>query len=210
MSKEYFPIPGYSKYGISKDGEIIHLRTKRIKTLCLNQSKEYYVVNLYDDNNKACRPTVHRLVALTFIPNPNNWPYVNHKDENKLNNHVDNLEWCTPSYNNTYNNKHKKIAEKLQGQSKPMTSTNCRQSPVLQIDLDNNIVAAYVSTAEASRQTGTSLTGIRAVANHKQYRHTSGGFKWEYIMHAAYLKYLRNELQLEELKTYIITQEDKE
>lgn len=45
---------------------------------------------------------IHRLVAYTFIPNPNNYPVINHKDENKLNNNVDNLEWCTSEYNNSY------------------------------------------------------------------------------------------------------------
>lgn len=58
---------------------------------------------------------VHRLVAQAFIPNPDNLPEVNHKDENKANNRVDNLEWCTHSYNNSYNDKGKKIGQKLKG-----------------------------------------------------------------------------------------------
>ena len=56
-------------------------------------------------NYKTVARTVHRLVANAFIPNPDNLPEVNHKDENKLNNHADNLEWCSSSYNKNYRNK---------------------------------------------------------------------------------------------------------
>lgn len=51
-------------------------------------------------NGKYKTFKVHRLIALTYIPNANNLPSINHKDENKLNNHIDNLEWCTIKYNN--------------------------------------------------------------------------------------------------------------
>lgn len=57
-------------------------------------------------NGKVKYVMIHRLVAQAFIPNPNNFPCINHKDENKQNNCVENLEWCTYSYNNTYNNRH--------------------------------------------------------------------------------------------------------
>lgn len=64
------------------------------------------------DAGKKKRIFIHHLVAENFIPNPNNLPIVNHKDENPSNNRVDNLEWCTISYNNSYNDRNKKIGDK--------------------------------------------------------------------------------------------------
>lgn len=61
----------------------------------------YLLIRLYGRNGFKAK-TLHRLVAETFIPNPNNLPEVNHKDENKENNRVDNLEWCTSKYNKHY------------------------------------------------------------------------------------------------------------
>lgn len=63
------------------------------------------------DCGKHKRVFVHRLVAESFIPNPNNFPAINHKDENPLNNNVDNLEWCTIAYNNAYNGRHQRIGD---------------------------------------------------------------------------------------------------
>ena len=104
-------------YQVSNIGRVRHLPhtifdtgkggTKRVrhykmKMLCLQLNEQgYYTVGLYKGSKGEGR-LVSRLVAEAFIPNPNNLPCVNHKDENSKNNCVDNLEWCTRAYNNQY------------------------------------------------------------------------------------------------------------
>lgn len=74
----------------------------------------YYCVGLSKDG-KVKQYRLHRLIAETFIPNPDNLPQVNHKDENKLNNNVDNLEWCDSKYNNNYGTKGARISKTKMG-----------------------------------------------------------------------------------------------
>ncbi|MHB9773487.1 NUMOD4 domain-containing protein [Lacticaseibacillus rhamnosus] len=86
-----------------------HPVKERVLTSFPNRSG-YCKVNLYRDRNMEVK-SVHRLVAETFIPNPDNLPQVNHKDENKANNAVSNLEWCSALYNNLYNGRNKRVAK---------------------------------------------------------------------------------------------------
>ena len=72
----------------------------------------YLYVTLYRGDKKYY-PRVHRLIAEAFIPNPSNLPEVNHKDEDKTNNRVSNLEWCTSSYNKVYGDRREKVARKV-------------------------------------------------------------------------------------------------
>lgn len=65
----------------------------------IKKNTGYYAVALYDNNKKVKLKLVHRLIATTFLENKNNFPVVNHKDGNKKNNNVENLEWCTQSHN---------------------------------------------------------------------------------------------------------------
>lgn len=207
MNKEYRPIPGFEKYGIAIDGEVQHLRTGHIKTPVLNKKGGYYIVNLYDAAGKLHRPLVHRLVALTYLPNPNNLPQVNHKDENKLNNHVENLEWCSVEYNLNYGTRLQRISEKMTGQTRqPYHRTNpLPTKPVIQIDKEQDIVIqVYASVTDAAKALGKGATTIRQVAQHEKYCHTAAGFRWEYISLEAYQKYLNQEIKLQDLKDAII------
>lgn len=86
-----------------------HPVKERVLTSFPNRSG-YCKVNLYRDRNMEVK-SVHRLVAETFIPNPDNLPQVNHKDEDKGNNLVENLEWCTASYNTNYGTHNERAAK---------------------------------------------------------------------------------------------------
>lgn len=100
MNEEWKNIEGYEGlYQISDQGQVKNLRSGKI--LKPRKSKGYYYVCLYNKGIiKQC--TIHRLVALTFIDNPNNLEYVNHKNEIKTDNKASNLEWCTVKYNTNY------------------------------------------------------------------------------------------------------------
>ena len=112
-----------------------------------------------NNNHKPFK--VHRLVANSFLLNKNNFPCINHKDENKENNKVDNLEWCSYSYNNAYNGRAKKVAKN-------------KQKKVLCVEL--NIV--FESLAEAEKKTKISAGNICSCC--KGRYNMSGGYHWRY------------------------------
>lgn len=100
-------------YAVSSLGRIMSMRDGRIIKTVVRSGYEDAILTNESKQQKSF--LVHRLVAQAFIPNPNNYPIINHKDENSLNNNMNNLEWCTFSYNNTYNNIHIKNGKKRKG-----------------------------------------------------------------------------------------------
>ena len=132
---------------------------ERIMKQCLDRDG-YLSINLYNDCERK-HALVHRLVAEAFIPNPNNLPQVNHKDERKTNNCIDNLEFCDAEYNTNYGKRNKKAGESL-------------GKPVLCVELN----ITYQSAREAMRQTGIGCSKIGECCKGK--RKTTGGYHWNY------------------------------
>ena len=113
QEEEWLPVFGYEKiYLVSSNGKVKRISTGRILKPLNNQG--YFRVALCKEN-KPKLYSIHRLVAQAFIPNPDGLPQVNHKDENKKNNCVSNLEWCTALYNTRYGTGIKRQVEKRKG-----------------------------------------------------------------------------------------------
>lgn len=101
----FYTIKDFDNYKIDKCGNIYSVKTHKL--LKPHLSYGYYAITFIKEG-KQYHKYLHRLLAETFIPNPNNYPCINHRDENKLNNKLDNLEWCSYKYNNSYNNLNKR------------------------------------------------------------------------------------------------------
>ena len=119
MEEEWRDIKDYEgKYQVSNLGRVKSLnyhRDNREQILNTNSDRYGYLKVILYKNGKGKSYTIHKLVAEAFIPNPNNYPIINHKDENKQNNRVDNLEWCTYQYNNTYGTRLERASKKISG-----------------------------------------------------------------------------------------------
>ena len=171
MNEIWKDVDGYE--GLYQVSDLGRVKGKDIKAKNLCQG--YHHVGLWK-NNEVKSMKVHRLVALAFIPNPENKPCINHKDGNKLNNHVNNLEWCTYSENlkHAYDTGLMKAAWKgIFGKD------NFRSMPIYQIDPNTDgIIAEYSAAMEAARETGIPQGNITKVCNGK--RNIAGGYKWKF------------------------------
>lgn len=150
----------------------------RIKSLNFNQQKYekilkpqkakhgYYLISL-----KGNQKLLHRIVAQTFIDNPNNEKVVNHKDGNKLNNNVENLEWCSYSDNlkHAYNNKLK------------IATSNHLKKKVIQYDTKGNFIKIWDCIKDIEKELNIKHSNISKCCKHKIHFNTAGGYKWEYL-----------------------------
>ena len=155
-------------------------RVKNKKNCTINpelNKNGYKYIPLYKENKRR-RELLHRIVATAFIENPNSLPQVNHIDGNKQNNNVDNLEWCTCSYNlkEAYRLKLREPARAMLGK-KGIKCPNSKK--INQYDLEGNFIKLWYSTMDIERELKIRHNSISKCCKHKKYK-TAGGYKWEY------------------------------
>nr|DAR82305.1 MAG TPA: homing endonuclease [Caudoviricetes sp.] len=154
-------------YEVSSKGNVRNLKTGRI--LKPFYTKGYARVDLTRASNDKTKKTlklVHRLVAQAFIPNLKNLSDVNHKDEIKTNNNLDNLEWISHRDNLNYGTRNERAAKSI-------------SKPIQQLDMKTGlIIATYPSVKEAGLSTGIKHSNLSSVARGKGK--TAGGYGWRY------------------------------
>jgi hypothetical protein len=190
MSEEIWEkIEGYSKYEISNIGRI---RNKNGLILKQGNNSGYCIINIFNDNGKRNKHYIHRLVATSFLELENNKPHVNHKDGNKENNSVSNLEWVSPSDNIKHaydNNLIKKYNVEIEQYTK-----------------EGVFVKLYSSLTEASKQNNMDTSSIAHVC--KGRRKTAGGFIWKY-KNSKTEEIPVNSVPVKDFPNYLITEDGK-
>ena len=203
IKEEWKNIEEYPDYMVSNMGNVKSLnykRTREEKILKQNIVRGYCYVNLCKEG-KPKHYQVHRLVAQAFLPNPQNLLEVNHKDENKQNNCVDNLEWCSHTYNVNYGTRNKKTSIAHKGlkhtqETKEKMSiahkgvklsqehiekcAKSRQKPILQFNREGTkIIGKYNSVSQASNELNIKCSNISSCLKGKLK--SAGKYKWMYL-----------------------------
>lgn len=163
MDVRIYDIPGYEgSYLISEDGQIWNKKTGA--AMHGNVNSHGYMVFSLTQNGKKKDCKLHRLLAMTFIPNPEGYECVNHIDGNKLNNSLGNLEWCTKGYNNRH------AREEL--------DIDFAAKPVCQKTLSGSVVAIWANQSVAAKSIGITPVCISRCC--EGLAETAGGYRWEH------------------------------
>lgn len=164
-NEEIRDVKGYEGiYAVTSHGRVWSYRGKKFLKPGIN-SEGYYSV-IFCVNNKKAGFKVHRLVAEAFLANPDNLPVVNHIDEERLNNFVSNLEWCTQKQNLNHGTCQKN-----------RTKFNC---PVYCVELDKEFKSAAAAAREFNLKSGRAILQCC-----KGKQRTACGYHWEYVKEGA-------------------------
>ena len=175
-------------YQVSNLGNVrsLHYRTPYLMSPVTDARGYKRVSFVLPNSKKYKRNAVHRLVAEAFIPNPDNLPQINHKDEDKTNNNVDNLEWCNTKYNCNYGTFKERISASRTGMKfSDLHLENLRKShadvqgkAVCQYTSDGEFVNSFCSISDAARFMNTSVSNISHCC--KGLTKSACGFVWKF------------------------------
>lgn len=180
--KELKTIAGFSNYAASTDGHIFYFKKNRYLSEH-RQTGGYFQVQIKNDNGEYKRMLVHRLVAMTFIPNPNNYTDVDHIDGSRTNNKVENLRWCTRKQNLNFpiaKNRKKEVFNRADIKQK-MRNIHLNNLPktalsVVALDHNGHVVGTWASVKDAARCNGLNYSNVLYCCRGK--RKTAGGYVW--------------------------------
>lgn len=166
-------IPEYPRYLVSDAGEVYSERAGKVLKPAISKFG-YERVALYKENGEVHTIMVHRLVASAFLENPDSLPQVNHINEDRLDNRLENLEWCTASYNINYGGRNEKVSKKLRDFKEQTVARRIEQ-----VDLKTGaVVKTWTSMREIERELGFAHSNIYACCTGR--RNTRGGYLWRY------------------------------
>ena len=166
MEEIWKVVEEFPTYEVSNLGRIKFTKSNTIKTTKIKNGR---VIIRFKINNKQYERFLSRILAIAFIPNPENKSDVNHIDENPLNNDLSNLEWTTRKENNNHGTRNKRASLKM------LKNGGKR---VKQIDLQGNLIKIYPS-CNRTQQHGFTFSLVAKVCRGEQNTHK--GFKWEYV-----------------------------
>ena len=173
MKEIWKQIDEFPNYSISNLGNVYSNISQKILKPTID-SNGYCIVGLFI-NGQQKKKKVHQLVARAFIENPFEYQQVNHKDENKQNNRVDNLEWCDCSYNINYGTRNEKVSKSI------TNNPNKLRRKILCLDLSTNQIIKEYPSLRSVEKDGFNHGAVYQVCSGYGRLKTYKGYNWKYL-----------------------------